>query len=76
MLTCKISARFHSLTEMSPDRNGSDRNVPWPKGPRPKRLRPNRPDRVGQTEKSRTLKSQPFTVGVGLAPGCVLLPLL
>jgi len=25
MLTCKISARFHRLTEMSPDRNGSDR---------------------------------------------------
>ena len=40
MWTCKISARFHSLTEMSRDRNGPDRNVP-----RPKRLRPNRPYR-------------------------------
>jgi len=34
-LRLKVSARFHSLTEMSPDRNGSDRNVP----------RSNRPDR-------------------------------
>jgi len=25
MWTCKISARFHSLTEMSPDQNGSER---------------------------------------------------
>jgi len=25
-LTCKISARFHSLTEMSRDRNDQDRN--------------------------------------------------
>ena len=59
MWTCKISARFHSLTEMSPDRNVPDRNVPRPKQPRPKRprpkrLRPNRPYRIGQTEKSCT----------------------
>ena len=37
--TYKISPRFHSLTEMSRDRNDQDRKVPWPK-----RLRPNRPD--------------------------------
>jgi len=39
MWTCRISARFYSLTEMSPDRNGPDRNGP---------------DRIGQTEKSLT----------------------
>jgi len=48
MWTCKISARFHGLTEMFPDRNGPDRNVhrskrPRPKRPRPKRPRPKRP---------------------------------
>jgi len=32
---------------MSRDRNDQDRKVPWPK-----RLRPNGPDRIGQTEKS------------------------
>ena len=37
--TNKISARFHSLTEMSQDRNDQDRKVPWAK-----RLRPNRQD--------------------------------
>ena len=31
--TCKISARFHSLTEMSGNRNDQDRKVPWPKRP-------------------------------------------
>jgi len=29
MFTCKTSARFHSLTEMSPDRNGPDRKVAY-----------------------------------------------
>jgi len=43
--TCKIFARFHSLTEMSRDRNDHDQKDPWPKRLRPKRLRPNRPDR-------------------------------
>jgi len=42
--TYKISARFHSLTEMSRDQDDRDRNGPWPK----------RADRIGQTEKSRT----------------------
>jgi len=28
--TCKISARFHSLTERSPDRNGPNRKVVYP----------------------------------------------
>jgi len=44
MCTCKISARLHSLTEMSPDRNISERNGPDRNGS----------DRIGQTEKSRT----------------------
>jgi len=44
MWTCKISARFHSLTEMSPDRNGPDRNGADRNGS----------DRIDQTEKSRT----------------------
>jgi len=35
MWTCNISARFHSLTEMSPDRNGPDLNGS---------------DRIGKTE--------------------------
>jgi len=47
-LTCKMPARVHSLTEMSWDRNDQDRKVPWPK-----RLRPKRPDRIGQTESAR-----------------------
>jgi len=49
MRTCKISTSFHSLTEMSPDRNGQtemspDRNGPYRNGS----------DRIGQIEKSRT----------------------
>ena len=55
--TYKISPRFHSLTEMSRDRNDQDRKVPWPKRLRPKRLRPKRPYRISQTEKSPTLNS-------------------
>jgi len=42
--TCEISARLHSLTEMS-----RDRKVPWPN--RPGRIGS---DRIGQTERSRT----------------------
>jgi len=38
MLTCRISARFHSLIEMFPDRKGPDRNGS---------------DRNGQTESAR-----------------------
>jgi len=57
---CKVSARFHSLTEMSRDRNGQTESARpnWPdrigqtEKLRPKRLRPKRPDRIGQTEKS------------------------
>jgi len=50
-LTCKISARFHSLIEMSRYRNDQDRKVPWWK-----RLRPKRPERIGPTEKSVPLQ--------------------
>ena len=41
--TGKISARFHCLTEMSPDRNGPDRNGS---------------DRIGKTKKSPTRVAQ------------------
>ena len=62
--TCKISARFHSLTEMSPGQNGPgqngpDQNGPRPKRPRPKRLRLNQPDRIGQTETARPKVAYP-----------------
>ena len=50
---CNISARFHSLTEMSRDRNGLGRLVPLPKRPRLKRL-----DRNGHTEMLRTIVKQ------------------
>jgi len=43
MWTCKISAWFHSLTEMSPDGNGPDRNGTDRNGS----------DRIGQTETAR-----------------------
>jgi len=53
---CKISARIHSLTEMSRDRRGQTElarpKSARPKWLRPKPLRPKRPDRIGQTEKS------------------------
>jgi len=52
MWTCKISARFHSLTETSPDRNGPDRNGPDRNGS----------DRIGQTEKPRTHVNAPFAL--------------
>jgi len=46
----RVSARYHKLTEMSPDWNGPDRN-----GPRPKLLRPNRPDRKVANPRSQIL---------------------
>jgi len=43
MLTCKISARFHSPTEMSPDRNGPDGDGS---------------NQIGQTETAQTETAQ------------------
>jgi len=47
-LPCKISARFHSLAEMSRDQNDQDRKVPWPKRLKSETAQ----ERNDQTEKS------------------------
>jgi len=61
MRTCKISARFHSLTKMFPDRNG-----PRPKQPRLKWLRPNRPNQKVSYLRSQILRHVTAKMTYGL----------